>query len=93
VLVVRPANTTGTSIGIFPNPVQTTATIYVRADVQGVASIKVINMQGATLMVQNNNVVKGENAIALNKMEVLAKGVYSLQVTINGNSYITRMVK
>lgn len=91
-LVIRPANTTGVSIGVFPNPVTTSSTVFVRSDIQGTATIRVMNMQGATLMTQNNTVVKGENAISLNKLPVLSSGVYSLQVTVSGVAYVTKML-
>jgi hypothetical protein len=91
-LVVRPANANGMSVSLYPNPVHTAATVYVKSDIQGIATIRVMNMQGATLLTQNNNVARGENAISLNKLPALSAGVYSLQVAVNGNTYVTRML-
>jgi hypothetical protein len=91
-LVVRPANVPGVSFNVFPNPVVSSATVYVRSDIAGTATIRVMNMQGATLMMQNNTVSRGENAISLNKISTLSAGVYSLQVSVNGNTQVTRIV-
>jgi hypothetical protein len=91
-LVVRPAHASGVSVSLYPNPVHSDATVFVQSDIAGIATIRVMNMQGATLMTQKNAVVRGENAISLNKQPALSAGVYSLQVSVNGNTYVTRML-
>ena len=91
-LVIKPANTNGVAVSLFPNPVVTGATVYVRSDINGTATVRVMNMQGATLIQQNHGVIRGENAISLNKMPAMSSGMYSLQVTVNGNTYFTKMM-
>lgn len=91
-IVVKAANTTGVSVDVYPNPVTSSATVYVKSDITGTATLRVMNMQGATLMMQNAGVSRGENAISLNKLPSLSAGVYSLQVSVNGNTYVTKMM-
>jgi hypothetical protein len=91
-LIVRPDHATGVSLSVYPNPVSSSATVFVHSDRAGAATLRVMNMQGATLMTQNNVVSKGENAISLQHLPTLPSGVYSLQVSVNGNTYVTRML-
>ncbi len=91
-LVVRPENTTTVSLSLFPNPVISHATVNLRSDVSGTAIVRVMNMQGATVMTQSNVVSRGQNSISLNKLPTLSAGVYSVQVSVNGKIYVTRMI-
>lgn len=92
VLVIRPLNENKAGLDLFPNPVSSSTTLFVRADNNGTAIIRVMNVQGATVMQLNNAVTKGENAISLKRPASMTPGMYSVQAVVNGKTYVTRML-
>jgi hypothetical protein len=92
VLILRAANGTATGVSVYPNPARANASLYITSAVNGNAAIRVINMQGATVYTQQSLVSKGDNIVPVSRMQSLSNGVYNVQVTINNETYHTRLI-
>jgi hypothetical protein len=84
VVVVAGAALPAQAINLAPNPSHTTATLYLEAEAPGMVQIGLYSLAGALVHVQTNAVSKGQNALALESIDRLAKGMYVVKM-VSGN--------
>jgi Secretion system C-terminal sorting domain len=84
VVLIAGAALPAQAINLAPNPSHTAATLYLVAEAPGTAQISLFNMAGARVLVQTNAVSKGQNALAIESIDHLAKGIYIVQM-VSGN--------
>lgn len=77
---------------VVPNPVKTDAVLNIESTSKGLAEIQVYNAQGKLMLKQHNNVVNGANQVMLDRISELPNGIYMIQVAIDGNRMVTRMI-
>ncbi|MDH7460874.1 T9SS type A sorting domain-containing protein [Chitinophagaceae bacterium 26-R-25] len=78
------------AISVFPNPFSDHFTVKF-ADVKGSNVIaKLYNAQGAVILVQSFN---SAASVTINTPATLAKGVYVLEISANGEKYYHRLMK
>ena len=83
----------GTSISVYPNPVQNTASLLFNSDITGKALVKIIDKTGRILMNDRISAVKGNNAAKLPGLENLIPGTYILQVQTAAGMKAIKFVK
>jgi hypothetical protein len=83
-----------TMIQVNPNPFVDNITVKYLSEVTGTMSIRVINTNGQTVVSRMSNLYKGLNMVAINNLGSLAKGMYVVEVMINGEiSEKTKLMK
>ncbi|MBC7828295.1 MAG: T9SS type A sorting domain-containing protein [Chitinophagaceae bacterium] len=92
VLLIRGDEQTKQSIGIYPNPAVSQATLYFKSEKSGSATIHILSMKGALIAKQNIQVVNGENALALSGISNLPAGVYNVQLIVGNTPNHTRLI-
>jgi hypothetical protein len=81
-------------IQVNPNPFVDNITVKYMSEVSGMMNIKVVNMNGQTVVNKNYTVNKGFNSNMINSLGYLPKGMYIAQVTINGEeAEQTKLIK
>ena len=84
-------NSTINSLKLFPNPANEFAIIEFESAINTNLSIKVIDMKGAEIQVENQSVFSGNNRIQLNTSN-LDEGVYVVQLQ-DGTSIVTKRMQ
>ncbi len=79
-------------VNISPNPVTDNINIRISSDATTNGGIRIINASGQTIYQQSERLVKGENLFMINKLQNLAKGIYTVQVVIDGDIFSTRLI-
>lgn len=81
-------------IQVNPNPFVDNITVKYMSEVSGVMDIKVINANGQIVVAKKNTLSKGFNSTAIYNLGSLAKGLYIVEVMINGEiSEKTKLLK
>lgn len=81
-------------IQVNPNPFVDNLTVKYMSNVSGVMDIKVINANGQLVAAKKNTISKGFNSVSVNNLGSLARGLYVIQVMINGEiSEQTKLLK
>ncbi|MBL7740236.1 MAG: T9SS type A sorting domain-containing protein [Chitinophagaceae bacterium] len=89
VIMVRKDSKAINGIAINPNPVVNgIATVRFTATAMGSVNFTVLDMNGRTVLQQQNRVYDGNNSISLNNLDRLQPGVYLLQMS-NGEETTT----
>ena len=70
-----------TSVKIWPNPFADKVTVSLVSPAATTVQVRLVDYAGKTISINQYNVVKGNNQLDIGDMSVLAKGVYSLQLT------------
>jgi hypothetical protein len=79
------------NIKVYPNPVQSEATVVFDMNSRGTVNLKVVDMMGRVVMNRNyNNLAKGHQEIQFNASN-LSKGNYMVVLTTNGKTYNSNM--
>lgn len=73
-----------TEVQISPNPFMEQVSLKFESEMTGNAEIRLINMAGQVVYNNNGKVNKGYNNISLNNLSSLNRGMYIVQVTVNG---------
>jgi len=84
VVTVKLKAETVNTLQISPNPFIENITIKIEATETGSATTKIINTNGQTVVSALTNVNKGTNNVQIANLNGLAKGMYVVQVSING---------
>ena len=71
------------SLRVIPNPFQSNSKIYYNSKTSETMQVRVVDFLGRTKMIFKSDIQKGFNTIALEKMSVLKKGVYFIQLLDN----------
>jgi Secretion system C-terminal sorting domain len=93
VLKITTANQINKAVGISPNPVTDKMNVSISSAIAGTGSLRLINNSGQVVFQQNERIVKGENLIAINKLQYLTAGIYTLQVIIDNEVMVTKLYK
>ena len=81
-------------VQVNPNPFVDNITVKYMSDVSGVMNIRVVNVNGQTVVAKKNNITKGFNSTAIYNLGSFPKGLYIVEVTINGEvSEKTKLMK
>ena len=81
-------------IQVNPNPFVDNITVKYMSDVSGVMDIRIINANGQTLVAKKSTLLKGFNNAAIYNLGSLARGLYIVEVMINGElSEKTKLIK
>lgn len=83
IIVIQRGQKMISGLSLNPNPVVTggSATVRLQAVMSGKADLRVVDLNGRTVLQQQANVVEGMNNIAISQFEKLLPGMYVLQVS------------
>lgn len=81
---VKDEPTTVRLASITPNPAQTTATLTLKSDEDGICEVQIISVTGVTLKQYSSRLVTGKQEIALTDLESLPSGMYEVLVKRGG---------
>jgi Secretion system C-terminal sorting domain len=81
-------------IQVNPNPIVDNITVKYMSDVSGSMDIRIINTNGQITVSKKSSMVKGYNNVAIYNLGSLAKGLYVVEVVLNGEvSEKTKLMK
>lgn len=92
VVVVTGTALSTQAINLAPNPSHTTATLYLQADAPGTVQISLWSLAGARVQEQTNAISKGQNALAIESLGRLAKGIYVVKMVSGNRTASTKLV-
>lgn len=81
------------SLGVFPNPSNGPLHIYWDSTVSGNGLVRVLNNTGQSIFEQRVAVETDFNTISVTLTKSLPKGLYFVQVQVNGQMYTTKWIK
>lgn len=73
-----------TGVVITPNPFRESVSVSFTASVAGIAEVKIINLAGQMTSSKQYAAVKGANSLLVNGLGGLQRGMYMVQVVVNG---------
>jgi hypothetical protein len=76
----------------MPNPAVSFVNIKVAAIKDGTAAVKVIDMLGKVVLLQNSKVLIGINTFTFNNLSTLSAGNYTVQVMVDGMLYNEKLI-
>jgi hypothetical protein len=79
-------------VSAFPNPFNDVVKINILSPLRGNAEISIFDIQGREIMSRNINLELGKNSIELNGSTLNSSGVYLLNVNIEEQSSIIKLV-
>lgn len=85
---VKDAGMSSKIINVAPNPAMNNATLFVMADAPGTVQISLLNLAGSRVYSQTHSVSKGQNALPIQSIDRLAKGMYIVRM-VSGNQTAT----
>jgi hypothetical protein len=91
ILVVRLIQSR-TQVSIAPNPTHDYVSIRFFAEKNSEVKIRILNSLGKTMLVQNNNVFKGNNVLQLNGLSRFGAGMYTLQIEVNNEIVSEKLI-
>lgn len=84
VLAVRLEAKAGVAMQVSPNPFVENVNIRFSFTESGVAQIRIMNMEGQTMLSKQATISKGYNNIQVANLKGLATGMYIVQLSMNG---------
>lgn len=81
------------SLTVLPNPVTDKLNVKVTSDMSANAQMRIVNNLGQVLFTRNAPLVKGDNLVVISGISEWPAGVYTLQVMIENEMMVTRVVK
>lgn len=92
ILTIKLDNKLKKAVNISPNPVSDKINIMISSDAATNGGIRIINASGQTIYQQSEKLVKGENLFTINSLQHLSKGIYTVQVLIDGDIFSTKFI-
>jgi hypothetical protein len=92
VRVVRNAEKANT-LSANPNPFSNTYTVSFNAVNEGSVTIRTIDIQGRVVSQHSAVTSKGMNQVAIDNLDQLRAGVYFVNVTVDGETQVLKLVK
>jgi len=80
------------ALAVLPNPVTDKLNIRLSSDVTANSDLKLINNLGQVIYRQGSSVVKGDNLITINSLNILPKGIYSLHIIIDKEILVAKIL-
>lgn len=71
-------------VTVVPNPFRESVSVSFKAGTAGTADIKIINLAGQLAIAKQFIAVKGNNNMLLNGIGGLQRGIYMMQIAVNG---------
>jgi hypothetical protein len=93
VIMIRKEQKADDALSVSPNPLikSDIATLRVNAAANNKVDIKLIDMNGKVVLTQQNQVSQGINSIAINNLNRLQPGIYTVQLTNGDAIYNTKL--
>jgi hypothetical protein len=76
-------------VSIMPNPAKNSANLYINSNINIVAEIIIMDIQGREVRIEKSQLLPGGNTLPLNNLDKLNDGTYIVQVRM-GNTIIKR---
>lgn len=92
IIDVNDAGMSSKAINIAPNPAINNTTLYLVADAPGTVQIKLMNLAGSCVHSQTNTVSKGQNALPIESIGRLAKGLYIVRMVSGNQTASTKLL-
>ncbi len=86
-------HTATTNFEVYPNPFKDAVAITLSAIAEGNATIRISDVTGRILRVENRNVQSGTNHVTIDGLNGFAAGAYYISVEVDGNVQTARMIK
>jgi hypothetical protein len=93
ILLIKGTREAGEGLRIYPNLVESTASLSLYADRGSMAQYALVDMSGRPVRQASIQLYAGQNSIQLNGLESLRKGTYVLIVTANGERRTAKMIR
>jgi hypothetical protein len=93
VVMVSANRADGNSVAVYPNPFTNEVNINIDAIVTTSAKVSVVDITGKRVLELNQTVNQGMSTIQTEGLNMLSKGIYFVQVTVNGEVTTHKMVK
>lgn len=85
IIAVRMQSATNINVQVSPNPFIERIYLRFESTQKGNAEIKIVNITGQILMVNNSTVIKGYNNLQIEEgLSKLTSGIYLVQMSVNG---------
>jgi len=81
------------NINVYPNPFTNNISLSVGAAQNATATIEISDIQGRLIASRTIEMIKGDKQITLNGLSELEKGVYLINVYVNGDVMHTKVIK
>ncbi|MES2559121.1 MAG: LamG-like jellyroll fold domain-containing protein [Bacteroidota bacterium] len=92
-VIVNADNEDETITAMYPNPFTNELTLTIDSKVQTAANILVMDVAGKTIATLTQNLHTGMNTIETSQLSQLPKGIYMVQLNINGHLTNHKLVK
>ena len=80
------------TFNLAPNPAKNNATLYFVADAPGAVQISLLNLAGVQVYSQTGTVSQGQNALSIQSIDRLAKGVYIVRMVTGNQTACTKLL-
>jgi hypothetical protein len=90
VVVVRLPKNVG--ISIWPNPFSSSVTVNINSSQTSEAELRITDITGRTIIVQRNQVVRGNNQLNIEKLQKIPAGTYLLEINIQSDASTSRQI-
>jgi choice-of-anchor A domain-containing protein len=81
-----------TQVDVNPNPAVNFFSVKINAIKDGMASIRLVDIAGKVLAIQNVSIQKGSNTIMYNNISQYAAGTYLVQVQMSGEVFSEKLI-
>ncbi len=78
---------------VFPNPFDEEMTIHILSNIHSAVSIKIVDVNGKTVITRERDLISGDNTIRLEEVSSLTSGVYMLTIEGEGIHRIQKVIK
>ena len=82
VVVVRLSNKQNYQFTVHPNPAKNLVKASFVSESKSIATIRLMDNLGKTILIQKEEVVKGNNSISITGLQKYANAVYTLQIIL-----------
>ncbi len=93
IVTVKPGANYITEIKVAPNPFTDKLQLQVQTEASSTLKVSIRDASGRTFHIQTTNVAKGSSVIEIASLEKLQKGIYIVEVELNGNRQYVKVVK
>jgi Secretion system C-terminal sorting domain len=78
---------------VYPNPVDNYVILNLSSDKPGSGMLRMIDNSGRQILTKSFNITNGNNSIMVDQLGNIPKGIYFIQVMVNGNLYNQKIIK
>lgn len=81
------------AVSVYPNPFTSEVQVGFNATGLGTTQVRILNIQGLVVGKQIADVSHGVNRIAIENLTTLPKGMYFVELTVNGETTVVKVEK